>query len=230
MDAYNVSPIHTSLVCAAETAMILAVVSGTKMLAADPLHPVGHKVGPPQIRLVCTARSTDTWLDRDLGNLEAFPYCILVPNKTHTHTHISIRRYKKNVIHQSRSRPPLSSMLMLIVVIFGGGLGSAWASCLACNNAASYSTNFTVIWRISFKRKRRRRRRTLYQGHRSSINCFSDLSYRSWSCFTHASGSHGHPCSLVFPHWATLKSTDFCRPGLVYRATVSDPTSQRWRH
>lgn len=56
MDAY-------SLVCAADTAVIFAVVSGTKMLAVDPLSPVGHRVGPPWIGLVCTVPQTLDWAE-----------------------------------------------------------------------------------------------------------------------------------------------------------------------
>ena len=44
-----------------------AVVSGTKMLAADSLSPVSCEVGPPCIRLVCPAHPTNAWLDWDLG-------------------------------------------------------------------------------------------------------------------------------------------------------------------
>ena len=48
-----------------------AVVSGTKMLAADPLSPVSCQVGPPWIGIVCPAHPTDDQLEWDLGNLEA---------------------------------------------------------------------------------------------------------------------------------------------------------------
>ncbi len=48
-----------------------AVVSGTKMLAANPLSPVSWEVGPPWMGLVCSAHPTDAWLDWDLGNYDA---------------------------------------------------------------------------------------------------------------------------------------------------------------
>ncbi len=48
-----------------------AVVSGTKMLAADPLSLVSWEVGPPWIGLVCSSHPTDARLDWDLGNSEA---------------------------------------------------------------------------------------------------------------------------------------------------------------
>jgi len=42
------------------------VVSGTKMLAADPLSPVSCEVGPPWIGIVCSEHPTDARLDWDL--------------------------------------------------------------------------------------------------------------------------------------------------------------------
>lgn len=42
------------------------VVSGTRVLAVDPLNPIGCEVGPPWIVPV---RPTITWLDWELGNL-----------------------------------------------------------------------------------------------------------------------------------------------------------------
>lgn len=45
------------------------VVSGTEVLAVDPLSPVGSEIGPPWIRLLL-AHPTDAWSDWVLGNLE----------------------------------------------------------------------------------------------------------------------------------------------------------------
>ncbi len=48
-----------------------AVVSGTKMLAADTLSPVSCEEEPPWIRLVFSSHPSDAWLDWDLGNSDA---------------------------------------------------------------------------------------------------------------------------------------------------------------
>lgn len=47
-----------------------AVLSGTKMLATNPLRPASHVAGPPWIGLVCPAHPADAPLDGDPGNLE----------------------------------------------------------------------------------------------------------------------------------------------------------------
>ena len=193
-----------------------AVVSGTKVLAADPLRTVSCEEEAPWIRLVCPTYPTDVRSDWDLGNLDAnsipraWHYAsqtilepFLLSGMVHypaewVHSNQGIQ-FPWNMIHLTRpssSFAPCSSSddHMPIVGAFSGGQGQAY-----------------VPWNLSI---------------RTSINYFSKLSTSSSSVGSDMGQPSlpmcinepwppmtlqlAHHCSLVGP---LLINTDRCRPG-----------------